>query len=246
MPSFDNNAGSTSTFDRSLTDNGEMTPENASYTCQVWENGALVGELSWNKTTRVLKVQGTIFRDGNFRFDDDGSVVHYQGRAIIYASGDLEFDEQVCAGGSGTTSCFSYPYPSATAGDWDPTQNLLILLTGATDTGGNGASEYDQGGSTCSPSGTASCPNGYKPSGFQGIVYSNGECLIHQEFQLSGPVMCDTINIVNGQSGSGDHGSPSWPAFYTWPNIGSLIDGQIYVNTASAEAFEMELGPTDG
>jgi Tfp pilus assembly protein PilX len=231
VPTFDNNAGSTTTYDRSLTDNGEMTPETGSYTCQVWENGQLVGELSWNRTTRVLTVKGTIFRDGNFRFDDDGTVVHYQGRAIIYASGDLEFDEQVCAGGSGTGTCTSYPYPGSTMGTWDPTQNLLILLT-------DDDSEYDQGGTTCTPSGTATCPNGRKPGGFQGIAYANGDCLIHEQFQLSGPVMCNTISVPVESDGL--------PTFYTWPNLGSLIDGQVYITTADAEAFEMELGPTDG
>jgi Tfp pilus assembly protein PilX len=239
VPTFDNNAGSTNTYDRSLTDNGEITPENASYTCQVWENGVLAGELSWDRTTRVLKVKGTIFRDGNFRFDDDGKVTHYQGRAIIYAPGQLEFDEQVCAGGSGTASCFGYPYPSASAGSWDPTQNLLILLTGNT---GPYASEYDQGATRCSPSGTAACPNGYLPGGFQGIVYSNGECVIHQQFQISGPVMCDTITIQNGQNGDGD----GFPTFYSWPDLGPLIDGQIYVNTATADTFQLVLGPSDG
>jgi Tfp pilus assembly protein PilX len=231
VPTFDNNGGTTSTYDRSLTDNGEMTPETGSYTCQVWENGQLVGELSWNRTTRVLTVKGTIFRDGNFRFDDDGTVVHYQGRGIIYASGDLEFDEQVCAGGSGTGSCVSYPYPGSTMQTWDPTQNLLILLT-------DHNSEYDQGGTTCSPTGTAACPNGYKPGAFQGIAYANGDCLIHQQFQLSGPVMCDTITVPVESDGV--------PSFYTWPYLGSLIDGQIYITTADAEAFEMTLGPTDG
>ncbi len=114
---------------------------------------------------------------------------------------------------------------------WDPTQNLLILLT-------DHNSEYDQGGTSCSPSGTSTCPNGYKPGGFQGIVYANGNCLIHQQFQISGPVMCNTITIPWESDGV--------PSFYTWPNLGSLIDGQIYVSTGSAEAFEMTLGPTDG
>jgi hypothetical protein len=231
VPTFDNNAGTTSTYDRSLTDNGEMTPETGSYTCQVWESGQLVGELSWDRTTRVLTIKGTVFRDGNFRFDDDGTVVHYQGRGIIYASGDLEFDEQVCAGGSGTGSCTSYPYPGSTMGTWDPTQNILILLT-ARD------SEYDQGGTSCSPSGTATCPNGHKPGAFQGIVYANGDCLIHEQFQLSGPVMCNTISVPVESDGM--------PSFYTWPNLGSLVDGQIYVTTGDAEAFEMQVGPTDG
>lgn len=231
VPTFDNNAGTTSTYDRSLTDNGEMTPETGSYVCQVWESGVLVGELSWDRTTRVLKIKGTVFRDGNFRFDDDGNVVHYQGRGIIYASGDLEFDEQVCAGGSGTSSCTSYPYPGSTMGTWDPTQNLLILLTARN-------SEYDQGGTTCSPSGTATCPNGHKPGAFQGIVYANGDCLIHEQFQLSGPVMCNTISVPVEADGT--------PSFYTWPTWGSLIDGQVYITTADAEAFEMQVGPTDG
>ena len=66
------------------------------------ESGQVVGELSWNHSTRILKIKGTIFRDGDFRFDDDGTVVHYQGRGIIYTVGHIEFDEQVCAGGSGT------------------------------------------------------------------------------------------------------------------------------------------------
>ena len=247
-PIFDNNAGSTTGPDDSVVDSGEITPENADYTCQVKDaSGNLLGELSWNHTTRVLKVNGTIFRDGDFRFDDDGNVTHYQGRAIIYTPGHIEFDEQVCAGGSGTTSCFGYPYPSSSASSWDPTQNLLILLTTNTATGlSNPASEYDQGGTSCSPSGTATCPNGYKPAGFQGILYANGDCLIHQEFQISGPVMCNNINIVNGNNGSGDNGNPSWPDFYTWPPLGSLINGQVYVSTGSADTFAMTLGPTDG
>jgi hypothetical protein len=231
VPSFDNNSASTTNWDRSLTDNGEMSPETGSYVCQVWENGQLVGELSWDRTTRVLKIKGTVFRDGNFRFDDDGTVVHYQGRGIIYASGDLEFDEQVCAGGSGTSSCATYPYPGSTMQTWDPTQNLLILLT-------EHNSEYDQGGTSCSPSGTSACPNGYKPGAFQGIAYANGDCLIHQEFQLSGPVMCNTISFPFESSGM--------PNMYTWPNLGSLIDGQIYISTGDAEAFEIAIGPSDG
>lgn len=247
-PVFDNNAGTTTGPDASVVDSGEITPENASYTCQVKDaNNNVIGELSWDLPNRVLTVKGTIFRDGDFRFDDDGTIVHYKGRAIIYTPGHIEFDEQVCSGGTGPATCFNYPYPSSNGSTWDPTQNLLILLTGNTSTGlNNPASEYDQGGSTCSPSGTATCPNGLKPGGFQGIVYANGDCLIHQDFQLSGPVMCNNINIVNGQSGNGDNGQPDWPTFYTWPALGSLIDGQVYISTGSADDFQMTLGPTDG
>ena len=78
---------------------------NQSYTCQVKENGMLMGEISWNNSTHVLTVFGTIYIDGDMRFDDNGQIVHYQGRGIIYASDDIEFDERVFAGGSGMTNC---------------------------------------------------------------------------------------------------------------------------------------------
>ena len=101
---FDTNAGATSgnvfAPDNSVNTSAEITPMNASYTCQVKENGVLKGEISWNNATHVLKVFGTIYIDGDIRFDDNGQIVHYQGRAIIYASDDIEFDERVCAGGS--------------------------------------------------------------------------------------------------------------------------------------------------
>jgi len=247
-PVFDNNASTTTGPDLSVHDSGEIAPNNADYTCVAKDsNGNTIGELDWNHTTHVLTITGTIFRDGDFRFDEDGEVVHYQGRGIIYTPGHIEFDAQVCAGGSGTTSCFGYPYPSSSSSSWDPTHNLMILLTTNTSTGlNNPASEYDQGGTQCNTDPSAGCPNGYLPAGFQGIVYANGDCLIHQMFQISGPVMCNNINIINGQSGSGDNGYASWPSFYTWPPLGSLVNGQVYVSTGSADTFQLTLGPTDG
>ena len=66
----------------------EVTPTSSSYTCQVKDSlGNLLGEISWDHVTHVLKIKGTIFIDGDFRFDDDGQIVHYQGRGIIYAAG---------------------------------------------------------------------------------------------------------------------------------------------------------------
>ena len=128
---FDNDAGATSgnvfAPDNSVNTSAEITPMNASYTCQVKENGVLVGEISWNNATHVLKVFGTIYIDGDIRFDDNGQIVHYQGRAIIYASDDIEFDERVCAGGSGMTNCAASP---ATMSAWTPSTDLLTILAG--------------------------------------------------------------------------------------------------------------------
>ncbi len=216
---FPNTFDNDSTRNRSLSQNGEMTPTNSSYTCQVKDaNNNLLGEISWNYQTHVMKINGTIFIDGNFRFDDDGQVVHYQGRGIIYASGDLEFDELVCAGGSGTTSCVTQ---SGGMGNWDPSQNMMIVLAG-------GWAEFDQGG-TQSQS---------VPSGLQGLIYANGDCLVHENFHLSGPIVCDQITLPDEPNG--------WPTYYPWPDLGTLVDGQVYMNPYSAADHLFVLGPQTG
>ena len=135
-PVWDND----STYDLSLPVDdswSEVTPTNRSYTCQVRDvQNNLLGELSWNHTTNVLTIYGTIFLDGDFRFDDNGQIAHYQGRGIIYAARDIEFDELVCAGGSGATnSCVTQ---AGGMSNWDPTVNMMTVLAGDD-------SEFDQG-----------------------------------------------------------------------------------------------------
>jgi Tfp pilus assembly protein PilX len=202
----------------------DITPSSHDYTCQVVENGVLVGEISWNRTTRVLKVNGTIFFDGDVRFDGDGEVVHYQGRAIIYAADDVEFDEQVCAGGEGTTSCVSGDMSA-----WSPSQNLLVIMSG-------GDSEYDVGdGAYCSPANTATCSPQNNPVGaFQGVVAALGTCTIHQSFRLSGPVICNRLTLPAESDG--------WPQYFAFPSLGELVDGQKYRDTSTAENFELANG----
>ena len=158
---FDNDGSAN--WNNSLTfDNSgiyDITPTGRDYDCQVVENGVLVGRLAWTRSTHVLIVQGAIFFDGDVRFDDDGQVVHYQGRAIIYAAGRVEFDEMVCAGGTGTASCVG------SMSNWNPAQNYLVLQS-------NESSEYDQGGASCSglPSNGVTCAGVHPASGFQGVV----------------------------------------------------------------------------
>ena len=206
---FDNDT----TLNNSRPSSPEITPEGTSYTCEYWENSVKIGEISWNHNTNVLKVKGTIFVDGDFRFDDDATLVNYQGRAIIYATDDLEFDEVVCAGGNGSWDC------RTDMDNWDPSTNMLILLTG-------GDSEFDQGGSTDNIT-----------SGFQGVVYAEGDCLVHEDFLLSGPILCDTISIP-------DENDP--PTFYGYPSLGSLIDGQMYADPYTATEHLIVAGEQSG
>jgi hypothetical protein len=217
--SFPNGFDNDSTRNNSVPGNGEITPENYDYTCQVKDAGNnLIGELSWNRSTRVLKIKGTIFIDGNFRFDDDGNVTHYQGRGIIYASGQLEFDELVCAGGSGNTSCVTQ---SGGMASWDPSQNMMIVLS-------QGGSEFDQGGTQAQS----------VPSGLQGLIYSNGTCTVHENFHLSGPIVCNRIDMPSASNG--------WPTYYYWPPLGTLVDGQVYMTPETADEHLLVLGPQSG
>ena len=227
---FDNDNSATSNDSLVFNDDPalDMAPTTKDYDCQYVENGVLVGELGWNHTTHVLTVKGTIFFDGDVRFDNDGQVVHYQGRAIIYAAGAIEFDALVCAGGSGTSSCIN------NMSSWDPKKNYLVLYA-AKD------SEYDQGGSSCSGlpnSQGVTCAGSHPASGFQGVVSSQGDCLIHERFQLSGPVICNTISLP--------YESDGWPTYSPFPSLSQLVDGQKYGDVSNATAFELIPGPQTG
>ena len=212
---FDNDGSAASNDSQRFDNSGtyDMTPLNRDYDCQVVENGVLVGRLAWNHTTHVLTIGGTIFFDGDVRFDDDGQLVHYQGRALIYAAGNVEFDELVCAGGTGTA------LPGASCANnmssWDPSKNYLTIMA-------EGNAEYDQGGSSCSglPANGVTCNGIHPQSGFQGVVSAQGTCLIHQNFFLSGPVVCGVISLPPN--------SGEWPTYFTFPSLSELVDGQKY------------------
>jgi hypothetical protein len=213
----------------------DMTPTNRDYNCVVTQNGVLLGKLAWNHSTHVLSIGGTIFFDGDVRFDDDGQLIHYQGRALIYAAGDVEFDELVCAGGQGWPGDGKTPAGTSCASNmssWDPTKNYLTLMDQVN-------SEYDQGGSSCSSLIEGQVCNGVHPqSGFQGVVSAQGTCLIHERFFLSGPVVCGSIQLP--------YESDGWPTYFTFPSLASLVDGQKYGALATASSYEIQPGPQTG
>jgi hypothetical protein len=232
---FDNDANTTSAPNKSILVNGEMAPATSSYDCQYWENGKMVGQLKWDHVHHRLDIKGVIFVDGNFRFDEDGQIIHYYGRANIMSSRDDEIDALVCAGGpvdsNGYPTGNTYPTScSANMSNWDQSQNMMVLMSQM-------PNEYDQGGSTCTGS-PPSCYNGHPPSGFQGIMFSTSDCMIHQNFMDSGPVICNTITLP-------DEGGVN-PIFYTFPYVGNLTDGQKYGDVTTATHFELALGNQSG
>jgi hypothetical protein len=121
VPAFDNDT----TLNRSLTQAVNLTPALA-YDCKVHDaQGSLVGRLTWNPSTKVLTIAGTIFFDGDIEFTNGAEAV-YEGRATIYASGKITLrnSSKVC----GVAGCNAA---------WNPLQNLLAFVAGSsTDTTG--------------------------------------------------------------------------------------------------------------
>ena len=201
---FDDNA----IWDNSAT-SMDLTPAGSSYTCQVWQAGELVGEISWNHATSVLKVKGTIFFDGAVEIRDDAAIVNYQGKATLYGSGTWHSDELLCAGGDGTNDC------RADIADWDPTQNLLILIMGGKEAGSAETIKFHKNG-----------------GGFQGVVYGTRKCTLDDDVKISAPILCDQLSVKEDADGT-----TIWP----WPaSLTSRLPGQV--NASPTTDFQLILG----
>jgi hypothetical protein len=94
---------------------------------------------------------------------------------------------------------------------------MMIILSG-------GDSEYDQG-------------DNLEPAAFQGVMYAIDDCIIHQAFKSSGPIICDEIDIPY---------DGAWPTFHAWPSLQSLIAGQMYGSFAVADDYDFVMGPALG
>ena len=185
-PAFDSN----STYDGGNAEK-ELTPEGAgaSYTCQAKDAGGnIIGELSWNVTTRVLTIKGTIFFDGNAVFHThDAAAWHYHGRGVIYISRNWHNDEPACAG-SATTDCRTNGMPT-----WDTNTDLLVLVIGGKNTPGSNDFDFHRNNSA-----------------FQGAIYSVNTCNIRETAYMQGPLNCGAYDF------GGD--SPSFFAWPPLPN----------------------------
>ena len=151
----------------------------SSYTCQVWQGTHLAGELSWNNLTKVLTVAGTIWFDGELKMlnTEHGT---YDGRAVVYFAKKATIENQawLCAvAGCPTTG-------------WDPSSDLLVLVSGATDTP------------------AFVIQNDAK---FQGAIYVVGGFQLNNAATMHGPVVASGLDLTNNGLPAG------WPEPLTLP-----------------------------
>lgn len=132
-PVFDNDQGASydpTRRNRSVSTDFDLT-KSSSYTCRTTLNGQTFGELSWNNSTKVLTVAGTIFIDGDVYVSQAG---RYTGQGTLYLSGSYKMDGSVkmcgaVTGGAGSDCNY-------TSGAWSPNSALFTVVA----VGGGGQS----------------------------------------------------------------------------------------------------------
>jgi hypothetical protein len=174
-PTFDNDQGSTpnpAKRNRSVTGSFDLT-KSGSYTCRTMLGGEVFGELSWNDTTDVLTVKGTIFIDGNAKISQ---TARYTGQATIYLSGSLLVSGRMCAVVSSGKCNF-------TSGAWDPNTALLTIVAN----GGGGQSDVETTESIALIS----------SSEWQGALYGGSglKVQIESSTAFAGPIIADEVSL---------------------------------------------------
>jgi Tfp pilus assembly protein PilX len=163
----------------------------SSYTCRTTNaNGAVVGELDWNASTRILDVRGTVFIDGNVSID---GVVKYRGvnaagthpggsdgsdgtggMMVMYVSGTVSLTNTgVFCGWNSSNDTSSYASGTCDFNAWTPSNSMFMFIAG--------------GGVTLS-----------QGSYFQGALFTAGVVSLGQSAQTEGPIIGGSLTL--GQS----------------------------------------------
>jgi hypothetical protein len=131
IPVFDNNT----TWDApngSVPGVFNLVPNSTDYSCVVMSGSQVVGQLSWNHTTKTLTINGTVFIDGSVtvNYGYSNIPIHYVGTGTIYLGGTLLISNtQLCADINAANSGCDFP-------SWQPNSRFLVFV--ANGIGGNG------------------------------------------------------------------------------------------------------------
>jgi Tfp pilus assembly protein PilX len=175
-----NRSGPVPVFDNDLVQDrdaprADLTPS-SSYTCRTYLGQNQLGELSWNNTTKMLTVRGTIFIDGDVYVSQMGA---YSGQATLYMTGSfyMSGSNKMCAvrtGGAGSDCNW-------TSGAWNPNNALLTIV--AKGAGGN-AGGVDADTSVRIDSSTQ----------WQGAIYGSAyKVRLLSSIRYQGPVISDEV-----------------------------------------------------
>jgi hypothetical protein len=213
-PTFDTDQGSAQSPNSAKRNNSVPTVQNltpsSSYTCK-----GSGGELSWNASTKVLTVNGTIFIDGSAKVDN-GSVNTYTGSGTIYLSGTLLMKSsklcQATTGSGSSTTC--------TTSGWNPSARMLVFVVNGNGSAGGAQSQVAGGDS-------AQLVSAYA----QGALYATNAIDLDTTSQFDGPLDGYTVRL--GQSTSSSFpalsfvpaGMPGNPAVYAQPQPPQLYSG---------------------
>ena len=150
-----------------------LTP-NSSYSCKYYDippnDTDLLGELSWNNTTKKLTVRGAIYIDGSAVISNN-SVNEYDGLATLYLSGTFRIDgnAQLCGGVAGSDCDFS---------SWDPNTDNLGIIANGNDGSGNSIVMENQ-------------------SRLQGSLYATYAVQLGSFAIYDGPMVAGTFKLAN-------------------------------------------------
>ena len=183
----------------------ELTPA-SSYTCRVGPAGDPSGELSWNATTKVLTVAGTIYIDGSAKVTN-GSLTQYNGQATIYVSGTLLIESKLCGGVSGSNCDFAA---------WNPNTEMLTFVA-------NGSGGQAGTGNSILVNNNAQ---------YQGGLFATANVEYSNNSRSDGPIVGSTVKFSNNVQNDSfptittvPAGMPGNPAVYAQPNPPQLYSG---------------------
>ncbi len=201
-PVFDTNYP---TRDNSVANSFDLTPA-SSYTCRVGPAGSPSGELSWNASTNVLTVSGTMFIDGSAKITN--SLASYNGQAALYLSGTFLITGKLCGSIAGG---------GCDVNTWNPNTEMLTVVTNGT------------GGSQVPAGDGVQMANG---AGFQGALYSSGAIDMGNNAMSDGPMVGTQILLSNNVTTSAfgnittvPVGQPGNPEVYAQPNPPQMFSG---------------------
>jgi hypothetical protein len=140
----------------------------------------IAGELSWNNTTKVLTIKGTVYIDGSV-YIQNGAVNRYTGQGVIYLGGTFLMKNSSLCGAVSNGACDMRAVQASPAQGWDPNAALLCFV--AKGTGG----QVNPGDSAQFVSAT-----------LQGAVYANGSIEIGTTSNVDGPMV--GYQVLLGQS----------------------------------------------